>query len=154
MSVVSKGFAAQGTFAALCSDIRRGVLPAAATGLGGIHKTLLADALVETLGRKVVYLVPEEADAARMQEDLQALGRRVLYYPARDLALRRAESVSREYEQMRIGTLTHLLEGDYDCLITCVEALTQYTVPPEVLRRRSLRIEAGRDMPEKRLLPV
>ena len=57
------------------------------------------------LNRRVFVLVSDEAEGSRLCEDLAALGDEALFLPARDLALRRVESTSRDYEQMRLGIL-------------------------------------------------
>lgn len=107
-----------------CRHIRRcavisgaGRLPAELTGLGHIHKVILLHALSVTLGRRALLLTADEAEATRVCEDLEALGQRPLFLPARDLSLRRVESTSREYEQMRLGTLARMAAGDFDCVV-------------------------------------
>ena len=105
MGVIDKGIAALPMFGALCADVREGRLPVSLTGLGHIHKVLLSHALCAATARKAVFIVSDEAEANRIAEDLAALGTEALLLPARDLALRRVESTSREYEQMRLGAL-------------------------------------------------
>ena len=108
MGVFERGLAALPAYKSLCGDIRAGRLPAGLTGLGHIHKVLMIHALAATLGRRSLLLVADEAEATRVCEDLEALGNRPLFLPARDLSLRRVESTSREYEQMRLGTLAKM----------------------------------------------
>lgn len=81
------------------------------------------------LGRKAVFIVADEAEANRVCEDLACLGTTALLLPARDLSLRRVESTSREYEQMRLGTLAKMAAGDYQCVVACADAAAQFTLP-------------------------
>lgn len=151
MGVFERGLASLPAYKALCGDIRAGRLPAELTGLGHIHKVILLHALSVTLGRRALLLTADEAEATRVCEDLEALGQRPLFLPARDLSLRRVESTSREYEQMRLGTLARMAAGDFDCVVACVDAAVQYTLPPQVLLSRTLRLTAGAPLPAKDL---
>lgn len=151
MGVFERGLASLPAYKALCGDIRAGRLPAELTGLGHIHKVILLHALSVTLGRRALLLTADEAEATRVCEDLEALGQRPLFLPARDLSLRRVESTSREYEQMRLGTLARMAAGDFDCVVACVDAAVQYTLPPQVLLNRTLRLTAGAPLPVKDL---
>ncbi len=151
MGVFERGLASLPVYKALCGDIRAGRLPAELTGLGHIHKVILLHALSVTLGRRALLLTADEAEATRVCEDLEALGQRPLFLPARDLSLRRVESTSREYEQMRLGTLARMAAADFDCVVACVDAAVQYTLPPQVLLSRTLRLTAGAPLPVKDL---
>ena len=147
MGVIDKGIAALPMFGALCADVREGRLPVSLTGLGHIHKVLLSHALCAATARKAVFIVSDEAEANRIAEDLAALGTEALLLPARDLALRRVESTSREYEQMRLGALAKLAAGDWQAVVACADAAAQFTLPPERLLARTLRLTAGAPIP-------
>ena len=147
MNVLLRGMTALPAFQSLAGDIRAGRLPSAVTGLGHIHKALLTYALGESLGRKTLLLVSDEAEASRLSDDLRALGARILLLPARDLSLRRVESASREYEQQRLGGMAAMLSGDYDCAIACIDAAMQFTLPPDVLLGSTIDLMAGRRLP-------
>lgn len=151
MSMYDAGLQKMPAFSAIQKDIREKRLPLAVTGLGHIHKALWVHALRASSGRRAVVLVADEAEATRLQEDLIALGERVLMLPARELSLRRVESTSREYEQMRLAALAIMAEGGYDCVIAGVDAAVQYTLPPETLLSRTLDIVAGVPLPVKDL---
>ena len=147
MGVFDRGMASLPQYGALCADIRDGRLPVSLTGLGHIHKVMLVHALCACLGRKAVFIVADEAEANRVCEDLACLGTTALLLPARDLSLRRVESTSREYEQMRLGTLAKMAAGDYQCVVACADAAAQFTLPPDMLLRRTLRLREGTPLP-------
>ena len=147
MGIFERGMTSLPPYVALCSDIRAGRLPAALTGLGHIHKVFFIHALCTSLKRKAVVLVSDEAEANRLCEDLAALGTPALFLPARDLSLRSVESTSREYEQMRLGTLAKMADGDYNCVVACIDAAVQYTLPPDILLSRTLHLKAGLPLP-------
>ncbi len=151
MGFFDRGLTGMPAFSALCADIKAGKLPAAVTGLGHIHKVHFVYALCAALGRRGVLLTADEGEASRVCEDLTAFGARPLFLPARDLALRRVESTSREYEQMRLGTLAQMAAGEYDIVVACADAAAQFTLPSAVLLARTLRLRAGIPLPVKSL---
>lgn len=146
MKLFARSMAGYPTFQALAGDIASGRLPVAVTGLGHIHKALFVHGLCAN-GHKLVVLAGDEAEASRLMEDLIALGTETLLLPARDLALRRVESVSREFEQQRLGTLAAMAAGRYQCVVACVDAACQFTLPPEILRRRTMELAVGQPLP-------
>ena len=132
MSVWDRGLAALPAYRSICEDIPARRTPVQLVGLAHIHKALFVAGLVRSQKRRGVLLVGDEAEAARMSEDLQALGLRVLTVPARALSLRQMESASREFEQQRLGTFSAMAEGNYDCVVACADAAMQYTLPPDI----------------------
>ena len=146
MKLMERGLSALPAFDPLCRHLRAGAT-AAVTGLGHIHKVLLIQTLCAAADKRAVVLTADESEATRLSEDLQALGRQVLLLPARDLSLRQVESASREYEQQRLGVFSAMLGGDYDCVIACVDAAIQHTLPPELLSMRTIDVMAGKRLP-------
>lgn len=147
MGVIEKGLSGLPVLASLLGDIRAGHLPGMLTGLGHIHKAMLIHTLRAALNRRVFVLVSDEAEGSRLCEDLAALGDEALFLPARDLALRRVESTSRDYEQMRLGILARMAAGEGEVVVACVDAAAGYTLPPDVLLGRTLRLKTGRPLP-------
>ena len=147
MSIWEKALATLTEFRSVCEDLSARRTPVQLVGLSHIHKALFAAGLIQTTKRRAMMLVGDEAEAARMVEDLQALGIRALPLPARELSLRQMESASREYEQMRLGTLAAMTEGGYDCVVACADAAIQYTIPPDTLLERTIELVAGAQLP-------
>ena len=147
MSIWDKGLAALPAYRSVCEDLtaRRG--PIQLVGLAHIHKALFIAGLCRAQKRRSVVLVGDEAEASRLTEDLAALGMRTLYLPARELSLRQVESVSREYEQMRLGVLAAMTEGGYDCVVATADAAIQYTIPPDTLLERTIELVSGAPLP-------
>lgn len=147
MTVFENGATALPALAALIQDVKSGHLPAAVSGVSLIHKAVILHTLRVKTGRRLMILTGDEAESTRLGEDLRALGERVCVLPARDLSLRRVESVSREYEQQRLGALARVLSGEADCVIACTDAALQYTLPPDDLLEHTLDIMAGKPLP-------
>ena len=151
MSVFEKGMAGLPVLSSLCNDVKKARSPVMLTGVGHIHKALLAHALCSRLQRKAVLLVADEAEGVRLCEDLNDLGEAALFLPSRELSLRQVDASSREYEQQRLAVLSRMLKNDYSVVVACADAVFSYTVPPQVLQKRTLSLVAGKDVPVENL---
>lgn len=93
-------------FKGLESAVQSHNLPAAVTGVGGVHKANIVYSLCSSLGRKAFIITGSEPEANRLCSDLTAMGLKTLFYPYRDFSLRDTESSSHEYEHQRILVLS------------------------------------------------
>ncbi len=139
-------------YVALSKAVKKGSVPAAVTGLSGIHKCLFISALCGETGRKALVLAADEAEAQRFTEDLLALGRKPVLYPVRDMGFRDTVGASHEYERIRLKALSRLLDGSCDCVVACIDAALQYTIGPEELSDRMFHLETGMDLEIDNLL--
>lgn len=151
MNILIKGLAGLPVFNPLCSDIKSGRLPALVTGLSHIHKAHFTASLCAALNLKAVILTADEAEAARLCDDLSSFGVKSLLLPARDLTLRSFESASREFEQQRLGVLARMAAGDSQIVVAGIDAAVQHTLPPSALLSRTFTIKAGATLPVKDL---
>ena len=90
--------------------VESNALPAVATGLSGIHKATIINALVQDTNKTALLLASDEAEAQRICQDLTSMGLRSFIYPTRDFTFRNVESASREYEHQRIQVLSRILK--------------------------------------------
>ncbi len=151
MSVFDAALAALPSLVSTVADLRQQRSPVMLTGPGHIHKVLLTHALCAKLARRALFVVADEAEATRVCEDLAALGVETLFLPARELSLRRVETASREYEQMRLAVLTRMAQNHYQAVVAVADAVTGYTIPPQTLLSRTLRLTAGAPLPVRNL---
>ena len=147
MSVFSQGLSRSSTVGALLTAIRKRQLPAGVVGTAHIHKVLLVHTAVEESGRRALLFAADEAEAARLCADLQALGTDALLFPAKDLSLREVEASSREYEQQRLGVLGRMQQGNWQVAVASIEAALQFTLPPQTLAAHTLTLTVGEDLP-------
>lgn len=117
----------------LAGYISAGKLPVAASGLAGIGKAVVGAALASAEKRKLLFVTDTEAAAASLKDDFVSLGIKAGHLPLRDYNLNRTDGYSKEYEIMRIDTLSRILGGDFDVVVAAVASATQFTLPPEVL---------------------
>lgn len=139
-------------FMSLANAIRKTRLPCGVTGLSHIHKAHVIASMCMCLMQKAVALVPDEATATRLRQDLEGFGVNALHYPARDFSFRTLETVSREYEHARLKVLDKMLSGDFDVVVLSAEAAMQLTVPRERLMGSSFSVETGEDYDSDELI--
>ena len=132
-------------FMSLANAVKKTRLPAGVTGLSHIHKAHVIASMCMCMLRKAAVIVPDEASATRLRQDLEGFGMNALHYPARDFSFRTLETVSREYEHARLKVLDKMLSGEYDVVVLSAEAAMQLTVPPARLMNSSFAIESGED---------
>ncbi len=141
-------------FAELESAVRSRTLPAAVTGVTGVHKANIIYSLCSRLGRRAFVVASDEPEANRLCADLAAMGLNTLFYPYRDFSLRDAEGSSHEFEHQRLRALVAMLEGTPGAVVCCADAALQLTVPPEELKRRTVVLKAGMAVSMERVLSV
>ena len=130
-------------YLSLLNEVERGRLPIVCTGLSLIHKAIIAASLREHTGKRVVLITHDEATAAELCGDINALGLKCLKFPARDLCIGDLSGYSKEYEHKRIDTLSAVADGAFDLLTISLDAAVQYTVKPEVLKGSRFTLKAG-----------
>ena len=123
--------------------VESNALPAVATGLSGIHKATIINALVQDTNKTALLLAADEAEAQRICQDLTSMGLRSFIYPTRDFTFRNVESAYREYEHQRIQVLSRILKHDCDVVVACMDAALQYTIPPNELEGRMIELKKG-----------
>lgn len=130
-------------YLSLLNEVERGRLPIVCTGLSLIHKAIIAAALRGHMKKRVVLITHDEATAAELCGDINALGLKCLNFPARDLCIGDLSGYSKEYEHKRIDTLSAVADGAFDLLTISLDAAVQYTVKPEVLKSACFTLKTG-----------
>lgn len=130
----------------LIADLKNGSLPIALSGLSHIHKAVIAAAMTSDGVGKTVIITPDEAVASQMLSDLSALGKNAVGFPARDFCFGETLSHSKEYEHIRIDTLSKLLDGAFELLVLSAEAAIQYTMPKEFLQKNTFTLKMGAEI--------
>ena len=141
-------------FSALDQAVKTKALPAAVTGLSGIHKANLIYSLCSLNGRRAFVAAAEEAEAQRLFDDLAAMGMRPALYPLRDFNFRDTQGSSHEYEHQRLHALSCYMTGGCDCVIFCMDAGLQYTLPPEELRRRTVTLRTAQHITPEQAVKI
>ena len=130
-------------FDALTKAVENRTYPIAVTGVSHIQRVVLSASLAANNGIKPIIITAGESENERVLEDLEALGLSVAVFPSKDFVFKSNISYSREYEHKRIGTLSKLLEGNFDVCVLSSEAAISATIPPEKLKIRSFTLTTG-----------
>ena len=146
MSAFAEVLKASPEYKTLEKAVKSKNLPVGVLGVSGIHKAHIINSLCGNLGRRALVIMPDEAAATKLCEDLRVFGKNSFLYPARDFSFTSAENRSHEYEQRRINALTNILNGTADIVVCSAEAAVQRTIPPEDLKKHSLTIRRGEDI--------
>ena len=118
-------------FGQLLAAVEGGACPAAVSGLAAVHRAHFAAGLRRRGERPVAVVCADELEARRLADDLSALtGEEAALLTARELTLRDAATVSRQWEHRRLGLLDRLSRGEVPLLVVTVDALLQPTIPP------------------------
>ncbi len=132
-------------YRAIEENIRKGRVPMGVLGLSLSPKSHLISTLCDNLNRKALIITHDEATATKLCNDLTTMGMRAYLYPAADRNFHSTESRSREYERKRLGVLQNICKNNYDAVICSIEAAMQYTIPKDVLMRKSAILKNGED---------
>ncbi len=126
---------------------------AAITGIGQINRSHLIAGLRRDTGRPIVVLCQDDMAAKRLQTELQAFfGENAPVLPSRELTLYDSAVVSRAWEQKRLRQLHDLKSSTTGLQIMSWEALSQRTMPPQVLQQAAFSLEVGREYVLEELL--
>ena len=162
-------------FCEMKKAILTGKTPCMMVGLDGVHKSHFIAALSESLDQEqdedvlnldedetqektsgriaapqMLIVADDEPSARRINDDINAMISPEepisFLYPARELALREIETISSEYEQMRLNVLCKALVGKAKIIVAPIEAITEYTISPTELSARTKTIKAGQEI--------
>ena len=126
---------------------------AAVTGIGQINRSHLIAALYRDIAQPIVVVCQDDMAAKRTQEELRAfLGEVFPVLPSRELTLYDAAVASRGWEQKRLRQFYDLAVGVTRLQILSWEALSQRTIPKEVLLNAAFSLTVGAEYPLDDLL--
>ncbi len=155
MSCYSKLLKNSTEFKEVLGYIQNGVAPSGITGLPSAPKAHLIHSLCEELSRRAIVVLPDEAAARKFTNDINHMAGKsnpAFFYPARDYSFNTSQGQSREYEQLRIKALCNILNGNYSVIACSVEAALQLTIPPDELKKRTLKIDLNTEIQPKKLV--
>ena len=126
---------------------------AAITGIGQINRSHMIAGFYAHTDLPLVVICQDDLAAKRIQEEVNAiLGTQCPILPSRELTLYDSAVVSRGWEQKRLRQLYELSQGTTRLQIIAWDALCQRTIPPEVLKETTFRLEIGKEYPLDELM--
>ncbi len=127
----------------LLEDVKKGGVPAAASGLSAIHKALVTAGLFFHTKKKILVITHDEASAISMRDDMKSLGVNAVNLPLRDYNITKLAGFSKDYEYRRLDTLSKIVDGDFGVVTVSVDSALQYTIPPKLLRDSKLTVSSN-----------
>ena len=116
--------------------------PAGVFGLGESHKGHIAAAL--STGRAVLLVAPNEVAAVKLHDDIACYDIPCAHFPTREIPLSGKGFAARDsIEERRVAVLSALAAGKTMTVVTCIQALMQRTVAPEIIKNSLHSYEAG-----------
>lgn len=118
----------------------------AVTALNSGFKSNIIGTLCHYNDARAFCVAGDEKEAQVICNDLCMMGYKACVYPQRDFNFREVSGISREYEHQRLKVLTKLLTGECDIVVGTIDALLQYTIPPEILKKATLHLKQGQQI--------
>ena len=123
------------------------------TGIGQINRSHIIAGLYQDCDRPLILICQDEMSAKRLQEELKCFLEQVApSLPGRELTLYDSAVVSRSWEQKRLRQLYELASGQTPVQIFSWDALSQRTMPRNVLLQAAFTLETGREYDMDELL--
>ena len=139
-------------YRAVEESIKKHRMPMGVLGLSLTPKAHLVSTLCDNLSKKALVITNDEATATKLCADLTTMGLRAYLYPAADRNFHSTETRSREYERKRLGVLGLICENEYDAVVCSVEAAMQYTIPKEILSKKSVTLKKDTEVEPDRVI--
>ena len=117
---------------------------AALSGVSQIHRLHFAAGLHKLEGLRLLIVCQDDLAANRCAQELTGfLGFQPAVLSTRELTLYNTGVVSRGWEHRRLHTLWQLGRGELPVAVASLEALTQRTMPPQVLYAAAIPLRVG-----------
>ncbi len=123
-------------------------------GLSSVHKANVIASLTKDKKCKSLVITADESHSQTLANDLTAMGLKALVYPIRDLTFSKMSSMSTQYEHNRLGVLLKMISGDFDCVIACLDAVSLYTIPKDVLKDSILTFKSGSQIQMQKIIEL
>ncbi len=128
---------------------------AAITGIGQINRSHIIAGIASHTGRPIVILCQDDMSAKRLQQELLCFtGKEHPVLPSRELTLYDSAVVSRAWEQKRLRQFYDLLSGNTQIQIASWEAMSQRTMPPQVLADAAFTLCVGKEYSMDNLIGI
>ncbi len=127
------------------NSIKKSFLPQGVLGLIPVQKAHIISSVVKSLNRKSLVIVPDDATGVKLCDDLNSFGISCLHFPSRSFSFYSTDSQSYEYEQKRIKALRRMLDGKCNVVVASADAAVSFTIPPEILRQKSVLLKKGEE---------
>jgi len=142
MNIFTSSIIKEPSFAPLVDSLCKEKRPVLASGLCESASHVLCGAVIGELKKRfasdpgksrTLIIMSDENKARELCTRLSGFSLRSFFFPTRDYMLVSADASGREFSNERLGVLSRMLSGDFDVIVTTIEAACQQTIPRKVL---------------------
>ncbi len=120
--------------------------PVAVAGLSPIHKAHIIGAYHRLTNEPVVVICGDDVQLRKLGADITSFCETpITILPDRSLTFYSVDTVSREWELLRLRTLRAISDKKAPILLTTPDALLRRTMPPAVLEGSAMTIQVGKE---------
>ena len=131
-------------YTSICETLKRGVSPVSVVCSNAAQKAHFIASVMHEKSARALVVSASDYEARMLFEDLKFFaGMRTCLFTSKDYIYYEVDSVSRETAYARLRALKHITEREDAIAVTSIEALLQYTVPPELFKNTVLSFELG-----------
>ncbi len=131
MAGISGILSGSAEFTSITDSIKSGKCPIHITGVTGSQKSHLIYSVCAALNKKCIVVTYDEAEAGRISNDLSFLFcRETPVFKNKDYVFYNVDASSHTAEISRLRTLSAFKDGA--SVVTTIEAISKFTVPPDV----------------------
>lgn len=124
-------------FVELTENLKSNNTPTLIVGVSDVQKAHCIYSAFCQNNNNILVITPDETSGATLVDDINSMNndnKEIAYfYPAREFALRQLDVISRDFEHIRLGVLSKILNNEAKIIVSSVEAALQYTIPKNVL---------------------
>ncbi len=122
--------------------------PVTIAGLAGSSNAIMLSELAKRTDRPIVAVMADSDSAADLYDDLSFLhdNKKIGHFPARRCVPYEFRSPTAEITAQRLYTLSMLLSGSLEIVVTSIEALIEPTIGRKTFDQERLYIKAGQEM--------
>jgi transcription-repair coupling factor (superfamily II helicase) len=122
------------------------------SGLGGSSRALLLSFLLRQLSRPILIITAGPNEAEQLTDDLMEMLGKAYHFQAWDVIPYESSPPSVEVMASRMETIDALSREQSPAAVTTIRALMQRTMPPQLLRKRAIRLRAGATISRRDLI--
>lgn len=112
--------------------------------VSGIVESCLAHFIYSSVGSENAVVVMYNDDEAKsLYRDMKFFTDRAVYFPSREYIYYNIDALGHFNEHKRINILHSIITGSKSIVITSLEAMLGYTIPPHILKENILTISQG-----------
>ncbi|MBO5059748.1 MAG: transcription-repair coupling factor [Clostridia bacterium] len=121
-----------------CAALKKGKTPISAAG---VVQSAMPQFIFETAGgRRTLVITYSDLEAKQLVGDMEMYTENVFLFPAKEYVFFNIDAQNRHDEHTRLKTLLKLKQGG-GIAVTSLEALLQFTIPPEKLEEYTLELD-------------